>query len=163
MNETMSFIMNELQDTKNAVNTTDVALDGYKMQAEIDAKSVDSAYNESVLAGNAAAKAKNDLQKSLQDVEELMVGIDGLDQIDYATLEDAEKRFQIAKDIIEENTTAEIEILERKVLEQENTIKQYELDLTPLENQIAEREKITSALPTYQCFRQKTRLEKTDE
>lgn len=163
LNETMSFIMNELQDTKNAVNTTDVALDGYKMQAEIDAKSVDSAYNESVLAGNAAAKAKNDLQKSLQDVEELMVGIDGLDQIDYATLEDAEKRFQIAKDIIEENITAEIEILERKVLEQENTIKQYELDLTPLENQIAEREKITSALPTYQCFRQKTRLEKTDE
>ena len=158
LNDTMDFMMNEVQQTKDNIKETNEKIDEYKEVANNDAKKVEKAKNDSITASVLAAKANSDLTKSLQDVDKLIETIEGLDEINIKELEEAERRFAAAKDTIENVIEAEINFLENKLEEQNKTISEYELDLEPLRREVNFVNELYLYLPKT-CFRSKEGLE----
>lgn len=151
MNETMAFMMNELLETKDDINKTSSELDNYKKLAIEDGETVESARKNAINASELATKTENDLNSSLEKVEQLIVEIEAMEDIDYKTLEDAENRFAVAKEIIEGTIASEIEFLQNMLVEQNNTITQHVLDLEPLRKQIKHVNTLYTELPR-KCF-----------
>jgi len=158
LNETETFMQNQLVETKNDIKITQTKLDELKSKAEEDSSKIQTALNKTEEGKNKATLAENDLIKALDNVEDLMVLIDSLPEIDFQTLEDAEDRFKKAKEIIEGNIQDEIDLLEKKSIEQEQLIKQYELDLDPLRKQIQMNSELFEYIPK-SCFRKQGGLE----
>jgi len=158
LNDTMAFMMNEVQQTKDNIKDTNEKIDEYKEVAISDAKKVQKAKDDSTMASDLAAKANNDLTKSLQDVDKLIEVIENLDEINIKELEDAERRFAAAKDTIENVIEAEINLLQRKLEKQNSTITEYELDLEPLKREVNFVNQLYLYLPKT-CFRSKEGLE----
>ena len=152
LNKTISFMLTELVKTKGDIMKTGTALDGYKEQANRDATKIQQAHNESVVAGNLASKAQNDLSIALADVENLMIEVEALGSIDLAALEAVEERFAKAKNTIENKITVEIDSLQKKVVEQKLTITNYELDLGPLRKEVAGAVTLFNGIPM-KCFK----------
>ena len=147
LNKTMTFMTTELPKTKQDIVKSNTSFDGYKVQVTSDAEKVRQAFHDSVAAGNLASKAQNDLSKALTATEDLMTEIEGLTEIDLATLESVEKRFEEAKHTIESKITIQIELLDKKLIEQNTTITNYELDLDPLRKEVAAADMIFQTLP----------------
>lgn len=151
LNDTMSFMMNEIEDTKQSVNRTSQELDNYNKQAIDDGVAVENARKDSINASQLANKADNDLNESMNQVENLIAEIEKVPEIDLDTLADAERRFEVAKDIIDGTIATEINWLQNKLKEQSDEITRYELDLVPLEEQINFVNQLFLALPK-RCF-----------
>lgn len=158
LNETMSFMMNEVVETQNNIKDTNKKLDEYREIANNDGKKVQKANKDSVEASERASKANNDLTKSLEEVENLIESIGNLDNINIKELEAAEKRFADAKDNIENKISLEINLLQDKLVQQNNTITEYELDLDPLRKEIQMVHELFVYLPR-KCFRNKDPVE----
>ena len=158
LNETMSFMMNEVVETQNNIKETDKKLDEYKEIAIEDGKKVDKATEDSKMAAEVASKANNDLTRSLEDVDKLIETIENLDEINLAELEEAERRFAAAKDQIDGAISFEIDLLQNKLASQNATITEYELDLGPLRAQVEFVNQLYLYLPKT-CFRSPEGLE----
>lgn len=158
LNETMSFMMNEVVETQNNIKEADKKLDEYKIIAIEDGKKVDKAKNDSMAASEIASKANNDLTESLEKVDKLIETIENMDDINEDELREAERRFEEAKDAIEGTISMEIDLLESKLKEQSDTIKNYELDLEPLRKQVDFVHQLYVYLPKT-CFRSQEGLE----
>jgi len=158
LNETMSFMMNEVVETQNNIKDTDKKLDEYKEIAIKDGEKVTKAKNDSMMASEQASKANNELTKTLEDVDQLIETIENLDEINLKELEEAERRFAAAKDTIDGAISAEIDLLQSKLVEQNNTITEYELDLGPLRKQVEFVNQLYLYLPKT-CFRSPEGLE----
>lgn len=158
LNETMSFMMNEVVETQNNIIEADKKLDEYKIIAINDGVKLDQAKNDSMAASEIASKANNDLTKSLEDVDKLIETIENMDDINEEELREAERRFADAKDVIENTIQMEIDLLQSKLVEQSNTIKDYELDLEPLRKQVDFVHELYVYLPKT-CFRSPEGLE----
>ncbi|XP_066935737.1 laminin subunit gamma-1-like [Clytia hemisphaerica] len=158
LNETMSFMMNEVVETQNNIKETDKKLDEYKEIAIEDGKKVDKASDDSKMAAEVASKANNDLTKSLEDVDKLIETIENLDEINLAELEEAERRFAAAQDQIDGAISFEINSLQNKLKSQNATITEYELDLDPLRAQVDFVHQLYQYLPKT-CFRSPEGLE----
>ena len=149
----MQFMMNEVVQTKN--DTIDVKndLERHAKQTEENSRKLAAALNDSKEATDLATTVENELLKSAENIEVLMEAIDALEEIDFPTLEDAEERFNNAKNTIEIVLQREIENLESKLTQQENLIMQYELSLAPLRKKIAFNRKIYDYIPKG-CYRE---------
>ena len=93
--------MNEVVQTKN--DTIDVKndLERHVKQTEENSRKLAAALNDSKDATDLATTVENELLKSVDKIEVLMEAIDALEEIDFPTLEDAEERFNNAKNTIE--------------------------------------------------------------
>lgn len=143
---------NEVVQTKN--DTIDVKndLERHAKRTEENSKKLAAALKDSKDATDLATTVENELLKSADKIEVLMEAIDALEEIDFPTLEDAEERFNNAKNTIEIELQREIENLESKLTQQENLITEYELSLDTLRNKIAFNRKIYDYIPKG-CYR----------
>ena len=151
-------MMNEVIETQENIKEADKKLDEYKIIAIEDGKKVDKAKNDSMDASEIASKANNDLTKSLEEVDRLIETIENMDEINVKELEEAERRFASAKDVIEGAISVEIDLLQSKLSEQSKTIMKYELDLEPLRKQVNFVHQLYTYLPKT-CFRSPEGLE----
>ena len=93
-----------------------------------------------------------DLTKALDDVEMLIKDLLGMEKLDIAKLEEAERRFKVANNTIIGNLDVEFEKIKKSTGLQQKEIEKYELDLGPLEKEIQHVENLYKALPT-QCMK----------
>ena len=99
-----------------------------------------------------ASATSADLNKALDDVEKLLKDLLGMGTLNITKLENAEKRFKTANDTIVGRLDVELERLKKNSVLQSNQIKQYQLDLGPLEKEIKHVEDIYKSLPR-QCMK----------
>ena len=114
----------------------------FLFQSVVISSEYDSMYLDFIVSATSA-----DLTKALDDVEKLLQDLLGMGTLNITKLENAEKRFKIANDTIVGRLDVELEKLKEKSVSQLNQIKQYELDLGPLEKEIKHVEDIYKALP----------------
>jgi len=142
----------EVENVVKDMNTSEKILQNYKKLAERDGIAVKNALAESKQAQSDAKKAEADLNKALDDVEKLLKDLLGMGTLNITKLENAEKRFKTANDTIVGRLDVELERLKKNSVLQSNQIKQYELDLGPLEKEIKHVEDIYKSLPR-QCMK----------
>ena len=153
--------MNEVVQTKN--DTIDVKndLERHVKQTEENSRKLAAALNDSKDATDLATTVENELLKSVDKIEVLMEAIDALEEIDFPTLEDAEERFNNAKNTIEIELQRQIENLESKLIQQEKLIMEYELSLDPLRKKIEFNREIYDYIPKG-CYRELPAPEEVD-
>lgn len=161
LNETMQFMMNEVVQTKN--DTIDVKndLERHLKQTEENSRKLAAALNDSKDATDLATTVENELLKSVDKIEVLMEAIDALEEIDFPTLEDAEERFNNAKNTIETELQRQFVNLESKLSQQEKLIMEYESSLEPLRKKIAFNREIYDYIPKG-CYRELPAPEEVD-
>ena len=140
----LSVNLNELKRVNNTLND-------YKSQAERDSLSVKKALNKSKQAQEDARQAQNDLLNALDDVTKLLEDLSKLEKIDLAKLADAENKFERANSTIIGRLENEVKNLQRLTEEQSNKINEYNLQVGPLEKEIAHVFKIYKTFPQ-KCF-----------
>ena len=140
------------------LNKTSNALDKYRKRAEEDFVGIKASFNDSQMALKYVASTKIQLNSTFRSVSEISSKITSLQDIDSATLNDAESRLKDAANVIENSIQNEIERLTLFRATQQANLRKYTAELGPLRAMIDEANAIFDNIPRA-CFKREVVIE----
>lgn len=154
----LAFSKVEVRSTMQHLNKTSNALDKYRKRAEEDFVGIKASFNDSQMALKYVASTKIQLNSTFRSVSEISSKITSLQDIDSATLNDAESRLKDAANVIENSIQNEIERLTLFRATQQANLRKYTAELGPLRAMIDEANAIFDNIPRA-CFKREVVIE----
>lgn len=148
-----SGFMPKIDEIKNRVSETGVEINTLKQQASKDSGIISQAKVKVGQAKSNAAEVKKQVQKSVDDINNIVKELNNLPDIDEPSLTKlSEKLANAEKKFNESNINGELDILRKARYAQVQQMKLYQEELERLQKEVSNLDEIRAALPQG-CFK----------
>lgn len=153
MRNTAAKLRDEAENLAERVAMTDFNLQKLENQANSNGTLIDNAKKKVNQASTDSKDATEKVSKVMEDVQAIVDELSGLPDIEPEHLDKLEKKLKVAEERLKKaNLHQRMERLEKERLEQTTLIKNYELDLQRLRDEVLNIEAIKNALPD-KCYK----------